>query len=176
MFLDKKSIISIESNLPLIAYVKIVIIEVLTLGGAYMDLKKMKLADYPLNTYDKIRFRDLDRQGHVNNAVYSQFFETGRVEYLYKVDQPLTCDHCSFVVVSNNIEYIKEITWPGTVEIGTGVTRIGHSSLIIVQGLYQNGLLKATNESVIVQMDEDTRKSFPLTDQAKELLAKIILT
>jgi len=158
------------------AYGKMVIVEYYEPGGDYMDLKKMKLADYPLNTYDKIRFRDLDRQGHVNNAVYSQFFETGRVEYLYKVEQPLTCDHCSFVVVSNNIEYIKEITWPGTAEIGTGVTRVGHSSLIIVQGLYQNGRLKATNESVIVQMDEDTRKSFPLTDQAKELLANIVVT
>lgn len=141
-----------------------------------MDLRKMALSEYPLNTYDKIRYRDLDRQGHVNNAVYSQFFETGRVEYLYKKDQPITCEHCSFVVVSNNIEYIKEITWPGTVEIGTAVSRIGNSSLIMVQGLYQDGILKATNESVVVQMDEDTRKSFPLTDQARNLLANILVS
>ena len=32
---------------------------------------------------DNIRYRDTDRQGHVNNAVLSTFPETGRVELLY---------------------------------------------------------------------------------------------
>jgi acyl-CoA thioester hydrolase len=140
-----------------------------------MNLRELSLEDYPLSTFDKIRYRDIDKQGHVNNAVYSQFFETGRVEYLYNKDHPLTCESSSFVVAANNTEYIKEITWPGTIHIGTGVTKIGNSSLIMVQGLYQDGVLKATNETVVVQMDEDTRKSFPLTKQTREMLTKIVL-
>lgn len=138
-----------------------------------MNLKKINLNEYPVTSYDKVRYRDTDKQGHVNNAVFAQFFETGRVEILYAKDAPLTCEHCSFVVAAKNTEYIKEITWPGTVEIGTGVTKIGNSSLIMVQGLFQNGALVATSETVVVQMDEDTRKSYPLTDIAKEQLKQI---
>jgi acyl-CoA thioester hydrolase len=35
---------------------------------------------YPSVTYDKVRYADTDRQGHVNNAVFATFLETGRVE------------------------------------------------------------------------------------------------
>ena len=41
------------------------------------------LADYPLQTHDKLGDSDTDRQGHVNNAVFSSFLETGRAELLY---------------------------------------------------------------------------------------------
>ena len=36
-----------------------------------------QLADFPIRAPDIIRFADLDRQGHVNNAVYSTYFEIG---------------------------------------------------------------------------------------------------
>ena len=39
--------------------------------------------DYALHAFDKLRYGDTDRQGHVNNAVYATLFETGRVELLY---------------------------------------------------------------------------------------------
>lgn len=37
------------------------------------------LAAYPLHSRDKLRYGDTDRQGHINNAVFATFFETGRV-------------------------------------------------------------------------------------------------
>ena len=45
---------------------------------------------FPLRTHDKIRYADTDRQGHVNNANFSTFLETGRTEILYNPDTPLT--------------------------------------------------------------------------------------
>jgi len=144
-------------------------------GEKHMNLKNKVLADYPSTTYDKIRYRDTDKQGHVNNAVFSQFFETGRVEILYSNDIPLYCDHCSFVIAAKNTDFIKEIIWPGEVEIGTGITKIGNSSLIMVQGLYQNNMLCATSETVVVQMDELTRKSYPLHEITKDTLTKLMM-
>ena len=41
------------------------------------------LSDFALQTYDKLRYADTDRQGHVNNAVFSTALETGRAEFLY---------------------------------------------------------------------------------------------
>ncbi|MFZ9635943.1 MAG: hypothetical protein ACO3EK_19200, partial [Alphaproteobacteria bacterium] len=36
--------------------------------------------DYPRHSQDKLRYGDTDRLGHVNNAAFSTFLETGRVE------------------------------------------------------------------------------------------------
>ena len=41
-----------------------------------------ELGQFPCRTYDKLRYADTDRQGHVNNAVFSTMLETGRVEFL----------------------------------------------------------------------------------------------
>jgi acyl-CoA thioester hydrolase len=38
---------------------------------------------------DNIRYRDTDRRGPVNNAVFSTSPETGRVELLYDPNEPL---------------------------------------------------------------------------------------
>ncbi len=37
------------------------------------------LDDYPYRLSDNVRFADLDPNNHVNNAVYSSYFETSRV-------------------------------------------------------------------------------------------------
>jgi acyl-CoA thioester hydrolase len=36
-----------------------------------MQLPAPKLTDYPLRTYEKLRYADTDRQGHVNNAIFA---------------------------------------------------------------------------------------------------------
>jgi len=133
--------------------------------------KTMKLSDFPLQTYDKIRYADTDRQGHVNNAVFSQCFETGRVELLYDPARPLHDVGCTFVIASSKVEYLKEIVWPGTVEIGTAVTRIGTSSMTLSQGLFQNGAMVATGETVIVHVDPEMSRSRRLSTETKSILA-----
>ncbi|TVP86106.1 MAG: acyl-CoA thioesterase [Acholeplasmataceae bacterium] len=138
--------------------------------------KLLSLKDYPFKTFDKIRYRDTDRQGHVNNAVFSTFIETGRLEMMYHPDRNLADDDCFFVIIRIEMEMVAEVTWPGRVEIGTGVTRIGNSSIGFAQGIYQEDRLVAVATSVIVQMDGHTRKSRPLSDRAKESLKAFFLT
>lgn len=140
-----------------------------------IDLTELKLEDYPLHSYDKIRYCDTDRQGHVNNALFSSFLETGRVELLYNPEKPLYSDGGAFVIASSTLNLLSEIRWPGKIDIGTGLTKVGNSSIRLVQGLYQNGNLCATAETVIVQMDEATRGSKPLDDETKEILGKLVI-
>lgn len=132
----------------------------------------MTLADFPLQTFDKVRYADTDRQGHVNNAAFATFLETGRVEFLYNPESPLAAEGAAFVIVNLNLNLLAEINWPGRVEIGTAVTKIGRSSVSLVQGLFQDGRCVATAATVIVQMNEQTRKSQPLTDSAKAFLSR----
>lgn len=133
-------------------------------------MKDYTLIEFPLHAFDKIRYADTDRQGHVNNAVFATFLETGRVEVLYHPELPLLADGASFVIASLEVEFLKEITWPGQVEIGTGVIKIGNSSLRLYQKLFQNHDAAASAETVVVQVDDRTGQSTPLTKEAKETL------
>ena len=136
------------------------------------DEKTVALEDFPFQTFDKVRYADTDRQGHVNNAAFATFLETGRVEFLYDPQSPLAAQEAAFVIANLNLNLLAEINWPGRVEIGTAVSKVGNSSIRLFQGLFQNGRLVATAETVIVQMNEETRKSHPLTDAAKAFLSQ----
>jgi acyl-CoA thioester hydrolase len=137
--------------------------------------RQARLEDFPLRTFDKLRYGDTDRQGHVNNAVFATLLETGRVEMAYRGRTALMDPGCAFVIARLELDYVGEILWPGRVDIGTRVKSVGRSSLRLEQALFQDDRLVALAESVLVQVDESTRKSQPLSEQAiarlKPLLA-----
>ena len=140
-----------------------------------MRQKQLTITSFPFVTSDKVRYSDTDRQGHVNNAVFATFFETGRVEMLYHPSNKLLSEDCSFVVAKSTIELLSEIHWPGQVEIGTGVVRIGNSSLVIAANLYQNGQLVACSETIVVQVNNQTKTSQLLEGKIKNQLEKFKL-
>lgn len=130
------------------------------------ERKALTLSDFPIHSHDKIRYRDTDQLGHVNNAVFSTFFETGRAELLVHPDRRIADDGAYFVIASLFLEYYEEVTWPGTVNVGTRVTKIGRSSVTLEQGLFQDGRCMARAETVLVQVSEETRRSTPLSETA----------
>lgn len=137
-------------------------------------MTELTLDDFAFKTHDKLRYGDTDRLGHVNNAVFSTFFETGRVELLHVGEAPPP-PGTAFVLARITIDFRREVNWPGEVVIGTGVERIGTSSILLRQALFQNGQLCASAETVIVLMDEATRKSTPLPEEMRERLSKLVI-
>ena len=135
----------------------------------------MAINDFPLQALDKIRYTDTDRQGHVNNSVFASFLETGRVECLYNHDIPIIRQGANFVIASLKLEFMNEIHWPGDVVIGTGVFRVGNSSITLYQELYQDDRIVGKAETVIVQVSEATKKSMELTEGAKDYFRKMLL-
>lgn len=132
------------------------------------------LEQFPVKTYDKLRYGDTDRQGHVNNAVFSTLLETGRVAILYDSGKPLSSANCSFVIASLTLDFRSEINWPGRVEIGTRISAIGRSSITFEQALFQDGRCAATSNSVIVQINDATRRSQPLSEAAAAQLSGLM--
>jgi acyl-CoA thioester hydrolase len=130
----------------------------------------IRLDDFPLRAWDKIRYADTDRQGHVNNAVFATLMETGRVEVLYDPSMPLAEPGSSFVIARLSVDFRAEILWPGEVQIGTRIAAIGRSSLTLEQGLFQGGRCAAKGQTVVVLMDEATRRSRPLSPAATDRL------
>src|ERR1700722_10568019 len=134
----------------------------------------LKLTDFPARTYDKLRYGDTDRQDHVNNAVFTTLFETGRLT-LMEANRRLLEPGFTFVVARLCADYRAEIFWPGTVEIGTGVKSVGNSSITFIQALFQGEKCVATAESVVVQVDAKEHRPAPIGEKMRGLLEKLRL-
>ena len=124
-------------------------------------------------TQDKLRYVDTDRQGHVNNAVFATFFESGRVAFLYDPKVPLAPAGCEFVIARLTIDFRAELRWPGVVDIGSVVTSVGRSSIIVGQGVFEGDTCAATGETVVVLTDATTRRPTPLTDELRARFAEL---
>ncbi|MFA6265752.1 MAG: thioesterase family protein [Pseudolabrys sp.] len=124
----------------------------------------MQNADYPSWTFDTIRYGDTDKQGHVNNAVFSTFLETGRTHFLLSTDRPMHEPGTIFVIARLELDFKAEMLWPGQAHIGTRVKSIGRSSFVMEQAIFQDGQCTATALTVMVMMNEATRKSQPLSE------------
>ena len=148
------------------------------MNGPDPAAERKALADpgtYTLWREDIIRFADLDVLGHVNNVAYMVYFETGRIAFLEKLGRPPRDrrDGPTFVLAHIAADYLAELHYPGTVEIGTAVRHVGNSSFHLGHGVFHDGICSAIATSVIVQVQGDPLQSVPLTDEQKELVRSI---
>ena len=132
-----------------------------------------RIEDFPIRVPDTIRFADMDRQGHVNNAVYPTYFETGRVLRIYDPQDGLQVEGCTTVLARIEIDFFKELRWPGTVEVGTAIAEIGRSSYVFTQAIFHDGACAARARSTMVLIDRATRKARPLPDNLVARLEKL---
>lgn len=144
-------------------------------GDAELDLTDRSI--YRSWVSHTIRYNDLDPLGHVNNAVYSTFLEAGRTAFL----QPMFKEHSHLnldVVLARVIlDYRKELTYPGEVEIGTSIKRIGNTSVVFVNGVFERGtdICSATGEAYLVFFDLKTRKSTPPPPKIRAALDTLLI-
>lgn len=127
------------------------------------------LEDYPNCVTENVRFSETDMNGHVNNTVFSVYFEQGRSSYFNQValfDQR----DISMVIVKIDIEFLGMIYWPGSVQVGSKVAAIGNSSFAMEQILVQDGRLVGSAKSVTVLLDPKTNKSTPIPEDMRALL------
>jgi acyl-CoA thioester hydrolase len=125
---------------------------------------------FRLWTRDVLRFADTDRLGHINNAAFATFCESGRVAFIWDPDAPLAQPGRAFVIVRLVIDFRAELHWPGAVDIGTTVLRIGNRSFALGQGLFKDGACVATAETTLVILDEATRRAMVLPDDVRARL------
>ncbi len=126
--------------------------------------------DYPHWVVEKLRYNDCDMLGHVNNAVFSTMLEAGRVHFLIARDDSFTNPGATFVIARLELNYRNEMNWPGDVMIGTRVRKVGGSSLTLEQVIMQGDTCAAESLSILVQMDQTTRKSTPFSESARARL------
>lgn len=131
-----------------------------------------RLADYPHRVRDIIRFGDLDAQGHVNNAVFSTYFESGRVVMFRNADLGIGVADATYVLVRQEIDFFNELHWPGEVEIGTALAELGRSSFVVLQTIFNGDVCAAAGRATMVMLDTTTRRARALTPEAKARLQR----
>jgi acyl-CoA thioester hydrolase len=122
-----------------------------------------------------IRFGDMDRQGHVNNAVFSTYFETGRVGIIYRAGDGLQVPGATTVLARLEIDFLKELHWPGEVEVGTAVAEIGRRSYTLLQAVFHDGACAAIGRATMVLIDRETRRARALPGELLERLKRMTL-
>jgi acyl-CoA thioester hydrolase len=125
---------------------------------------------YPLRAFDTARYGDTDSNGHLNNAVFCTFLETGRITFLLDPNDPLAPPDHGFAIVRLVLDFRAEMHWGGAVEIGTAVLAIGRTSFRLAQAIFQDGVCTATAESVMVLMDLTKRRAVPLEGRLRQAL------
>jgi acyl-CoA thioester hydrolase len=134
-----------------------------------------KLEDFPARDYDKLRYSDVDMQGHVNNAVFTTLLETGRVSLLAHPGINAWKDlQFTYVIARLEVDYRAELLWPGVVNIGTAVKSIGRTSMVLTQGLFKDDLCVVTAQSVMVQLGKASHRPEPFRDEVRAILSSFM--
>lgn len=121
----------------------------------------------------KIRWRDMDAYGHVNNAVYLNYLEECRDRL---VEDLFGQEAWDFVLVHVGIDYRHQLTQAdGEITARCAVASFGTSSVRTTEQIVMaDGTVAAESESVIVRRVRDRPQARPLTEgERKTLQAEI---
>ena len=117
---------------------------------------------FPFVRRERVRFRDCDAMGHVNNAVYSTFLEEARIEVLGGL--------ADFILARVEIDFRSELRAGEEIEVGTRCSRIGTKSLELEHEIRAAGRIAAQAKSVLVGYDYERSESVPLPDDLRARL------
>ncbi len=121
-----------------------------------------------------IRFSDQDSLGHVNNVAVVAFVEACRTRLIHPFLLDDKYPNLNYVLVHVEIDYLAEFHYPGTVDIGGRLERIGSKSFTTRYGLFIANRCVATAGSVNCFFDLDKRQSVSPPDDVRALLEKAL--
>lgn len=122
----------------------------------------------------QIRFSDCDMMGHINNAVYLNFFESARIHYFkYAFGEKRDWKKNGMIVRVNEIEYLSPIHLDDQPTIELYVENIGTKSFTINYEIRVGNELKTIGKSILVWYNSEEQISFPIPDSIRESLEQL---
>ncbi len=127
----------------------------------------------PHRTAHRLRFNDTDRLGHVNNAVFAVMLEQGRSELAAAAGLPIEGDgDRALVIVRLELDFVREMSWPGDVEIETWMAHLGGRSMRLRQRLVHAGEECGRALTVLCVLDRATGRAVPIEREWREALER----
>lgn len=119
----------------------------------------------------RIRWSDLDAQGHVNNALYIDYLQEARAGFLLS-GPAAGLLHSGIVVVSHAVEYVAAIEYdPEPVEVILGVSHLGAARIEIAYRITHLGEPKAVAQTVLCPFDFARQMPRRLTETERDYFA-----
>ena len=118
---------------------------------------------YPWIQRERVRFRDCDAMGHVNNAVYSTYLEQARIAILG--------DLGTYILARVEIDFRAELRSGEEVAVLSRCSRIGTKSFELEHEIWAADRLVAEAKSVLVGYDYRTGSSVPLSENQRRIIA-----
>ncbi len=137
------------------------------LGKDIINLNNIK--NFQHWTPVSLRFSDQDSLGHINNVSYAAYIEQARVAFINKIVSPQS-DHINYILANLQIDYRREMHFPGNVDVGACLLKIGNKSITTGYGLFKDTENIATGSSVNVFFDSNTRETIAIPDNLRKSL------
>jgi len=112
-----------------------------------------------------VRWGDLDAFNHVNNATFLVYAQEARLAWLAGIDGPWFDDSMMPVVAAAQVNFRRQLAWPGRIVVELATKRTGTSSLTIAHRIVaedDNDCIYADGEVVMVWIDPANGRSVPL--------------
>ena len=124
-----------------------------------------------------VRWGDMDAYGHVNNAVFFTYFESGRIEYFARIGMQNKSEEnlLAPALASASVNFRRQIHFPAELEVGVRALKIGTSSVTLEHVLVQKGTeeIIADGAAVIVYVDYAVGKSTPIPDAIRNTIRSV---
>lgn len=116
------------------------------------------------------RWADNDVFGHLNNAVYYELADSAINRWFIAgtgIDE--TSEPVIGVVAESSCCYLRELSYPGEVDVAVRVERVGRSSVVLGFAVYAADSPEpaAVGRWVQVSIDVGTRRSVPIPDPVR---------
>ncbi len=122
---------------------------------------------------ERVRFRDLDPMGHVNNAVFLTYIEQARVAFLAEVGAATGLEDMNMIVARVEIDFKAPVRLGQEVEVSVRASRFGTKSFDLDYDLRVDGELVAQAKTVQVAYDYERREPVALPADWREKLTAI---
>jgi acyl-CoA thioester hydrolase len=120
---------------------------------------------------ERVRFRDCDAFGHVNNAVYLTYLEQARMSFLERLGLGTSVADLTIILARAEIDFRSQVSLGDEVEIGVRTARLGTKSFTLAYELRVEGRVVAEASTVLVGYDYERDESIVLPGAWREAFA-----
>lgn len=132
----------------------------------------MERKNYKHKIIEKVKFHEVDMMGIVNNAVYLNYFEDARIDYLQVLKNKYNLDklmegNSFFIMAHNEIDYLLPATFDDELTIYTKIEWIKNSSFGFKHVIYneKNQQTIASGCGVMVHIKLSTKEKQKLPQE-----------
>lgn len=129
--------------------------------------QKAYAAQFSFFTPVQVRFNDVDPLNHVNNAVYQEFYDLGRLQFLYAHFSPIPrWDEVAVVIASLDLDFYLALTGDSQPRVGSRLIGYDEKRVwmeqLLLTGSEEEPIVHARCETLLVGFDAQTGHSTEL--------------